>query len=129
MEHTSLSLYSRKEYMSNLTEIRTKHGSKAVVDAVRVDYPGFNKRLLSQCENPNKYGVRLVPEADKLVEALEAPKNRTERRKKANRYYFRLNDHGAKVLTELCKVMDCSSVQSLCELLIHKEAFKRGIRI
>lgn len=115
--------------MSNLTEIRVKHGSKAVIDAVRADYPGFNKCLLSQCENPNKYGVRLLAEANELVKALDAPKNRVERRKKKNRYYFRLTDHGAKALTELCRLMDCASVQSLCELLIQKEAFTRGIRL
>ena len=47
--------------MSSLTDSRVRHGAKACVEAVRADYPKFNKCLLSQCEAPEKYGVQLVP--------------------------------------------------------------------
>ena len=110
--------------MSSLTDSRVRHGAKACVDAVhRADYPKFNKCLLSQCEAPEKYGVQLVPEAAAAIKALDAPKNRADRRKKTNRYYFRLTDGGAEVLQQLC-----ASVQSLCEKLLEKEAKRRGIR-
>lgn len=115
--------------MSSLTDSRVRHGAKACVDAVhRADYPKFSKVLLSQCEHPEKYGVQLVPEAAAAIKALDAPKNRVERRKKTNRYYFRLTDGGAAVLQQLCEAMHCVSVQSLCEKLLEKEAKRRGIR-
>lgn len=114
--------------MSSLTDSRVRHGAKACVDAVRADYPKFNKCLLSQCEAPEKYGVQLVPDAAAAIKALDAPKNRSDRRKKTNRYYFRLTDGGAEVLQQLCEAMHCVSVQSLCEKLLEKEAKRRGIR-
>lgn len=115
--------------MSSLTDSRVRHGAKACVDAVhRADYPKFNKCLLSQCEAPEKYGVQLVPEAAAAIKALDAPKNRADRRKKTNRYYFRLTDGGAEVLQQLCEAMHRASVQSLCEKLLEKEAKRRGIR-
>ena len=115
--------------MSSLTDSRVRHGAKACVDAVhRADYPKFNKCLLSQCEAPEKYGVQLVPEAAAAIKALDAPKNRSDKRRKMNRYYFRLTDGGAEVLQQLCEAMHCASVQSLCEKLLEKEAKRRGIR-
>lgn len=115
--------------MSSLTDSRVRHGAKACVDAVhRADYPKFNKCLLSQCEAPEKYGVQLVPDAAAAIKALDAPKNRADRRKKTNRYYFRLTDGGAEVLQQLCEAMHCVSVQSLCEKLLENEAKRRGIR-
>lgn len=113
--------------MSSLTDSRVRHGAKACVDAVRADYPKFNKCLLSQCEAPEKYGVQLVPEAAAAVKALDAPKNRVERRKKTNRYYFRLTDDQAKILERLLKKNGYATVQSFCEELIRREALCNGI--
>ena len=104
--------------MSSLTDSRVRHGAKACVDAVhRADYPKFNKVLLSQCEHPEKYGVRLEPDAAAAIKALDAPKNRVERRKKTNRYYFRLTDGGAEVLQQLCEAMHCASSEPLRKAL------------
>lgn len=114
--------------MSSLTDSRVRHGAKACVDAVhRADYPKFNKVLLSQCEHPEKYGVQLVPDAAAAVKALDAPKNRVERRKKTNRYYFRLTDDQAKILERLLKKNGYATVQSFCEELIRREALCNGI--
>lgn len=114
--------------MSSLTDSRVRHGAKACVDAVhRADYPKFNKVLLSQCEHPEKYGVQLVPDAAAAVKALDAPKNRVERRKKTNRYYFRLTDDQAKILDRLLKKNGYATVQSFCEELIRREALCNGI--
>lgn len=114
--------------MSSLTDSRVRHGAKACVDAVhRADYPKFNKVLLSQCEHPEKYGVQLVPEAAASIKALDAPKNRVDRRKKTNRYYFRLTDDQAKILDRLLKKNGYATVQSFCEELIRREALCNGI--
>lgn len=120
-------LYGRKEPMSSLTESRIKHGLKTCVDAVRADYPRFNGILWSQCETPERYGVQLVPEAAALIKALDAPKSRADRRKKSNRYYFRLTDDQAKKLDKLLKKLGYSTVQSFCEAMIRQEANRNGV--
>ncbi len=38
-----------------------------IVETVRVLFPGFDKTLLSKCMSPEKYGVRLTPEAEDLL--------------------------------------------------------------
>lgn len=113
--------------MSSLRDIHARYGAKACIDAVRADYPKFNKCLLSQCEAPEKYGVQLVPEAAAAIKALDAPKNRADRRKKTNRYYFRLTDDQAKILDRLLKKNGYATVQSFCEELIRREALCNGI--
>lgn len=113
--------------MSRLTDSRIRHGAKACVDAVRADYPHFNRVLLSQCEAPERYGVQLVPEAAALIKALDAPKSRADRRRKSNRYYFRLTDDQAKKLDRLLKKLGYSTVQSFCEDIIRQEAVRNGV--
>lgn len=113
--------------MSSLRDSHARHGAKACVDAVRADYPKFNKCLLSQCESPEKYGVQLVPEAAAAIKALDAPKNRSEKRRKTNRYCFRLTDAQAKNLEKLLKKLGYATVQSFCEEFIRKEAERNGI--
>lgn len=113
--------------MSSLTDSRVRHGAKACVDAVRADYPKFNKCLLSQCEAPEKYSVQLVPEAAAAVKALDAPKNRSDKRRKVNRYYFRLTDEQAKKLDRLLKKLGYSTVQSFCEAVIRQEVSRNGV--
>lgn len=113
--------------MSSLADSRVRHGAKACVDAVRADYPKFNRCLLSQCEAPDKYGVQLVPEAAAAIKALDAPKNRSDKRRKVNRYYFRLTDEQAKKLDRLLKKLGYSTVQSFCEAVIRQEANRNGV--
>lgn len=116
--------------MSSLTDSRVRHGAKACVDAVpRADYPKFNKVLLSQCEHPEKYGVRLEPDAAAAIKALDAsgaPK--PEKRRKSCRFYFRLTKSGAAALQRLCETKGCATVQSLCERLFREEAERSGIQ-
>lgn len=111
-----------------LTDSRVRHGGRACVDAVRREgMHKFNKVLLSQCESSGKYGVQLRPEAAAAIKALDAPKNRVDRRKKTNRYYFRLTDDQAKILDRLLKENGYATVQSFCEELIRREALCNGI--
>lgn len=113
--------------MSSLTDSCNRHGTKACVNAVRADYPHFNRLLLAQCEAPERYGVQLVPEAAALIKALDAPKSRADRRRKSNRYYFRLTDDQAKKLDKLLKKLGYSTVQSFCEAMIRQEANRNGV--
>lgn len=111
-----------------LTDSRVRHGGMACVDAVRREgMHKFNKVLLSQCERSEKYGVQLKPEAAAAIKALDAPKNRADRRKKTNRYYFRLTDEQAKKLDRLLKKLGYSTVQSFCEALIRQEVSRNGV--
>ena len=111
-----------------LTDSRVRHGGRACVDAVRREgMHKFNKVLLSQCEYSEKYGVQLKPEAAAAIKALDAPKNRADRRKKTNRYYFRLTDDQAKKLDRLLKKLGYSTVQSFCEALIRQEVSRNGV--
>lgn len=111
-----------------LTDSRVRHGGRACVDAVRREgMHKFNKVLLSQCESSGKYGVQLRPEAAAAIKALDVPKKRVDRRKKTNRYYFRLTDDQAKILDRLLKKNGYVTVQSFCEELIRREALCNGI--
>lgn len=71
--------------------------------------------------------MQLVPEAAAAIKALDAPKNRSDKRRKVNRYYFRLTDEQAKKLDRLLKKLGYSTVQSFCEALIRQEVSRNGI--
>lgn len=115
--------------MSSIPDIRRKCGAAACVKAVRVEFPKFDRPLLAKCEHPEAYGVKLLPEAEALIKALEAegaPK--PENRKKACRFCFRLTKSGAAALQRLCEAKGCATVQSLCECLFREEADRNGIQ-
>ena len=71
--------------------------------------------------------MQLVPEAAASIKALDAPKNRSDKRRKVNRYYFRLTDEQAKKLDRLLKKLGYSTVQSFCEALILQEVSRNGV--
>ena len=41
---------------------------KEVIQALREEFPGFDKTLLSKVENPDKYGVRLLNRGEQILE-------------------------------------------------------------
>ena len=115
--------------MSSVSDIRRKCGASSCVKAVRVEFPRFDRYLLSKCEHPEDYGVMLKPEAKALIEALEAAgAAKSEKRKKCVRYCFRLTKSGAEALQRLCETKGCATVQSLCERLFREEAERSGIQ-
>lgn len=72
--------------MLHIKEFREERGIYAsqVVDVIRERYPGYDKYLNSKVENPEKYGVRLVNDAEQMLEdafqrTLSAPR-RPDRR-------------------------------------------------
>lgn len=113
--------------MSSLKETHARHGWRTVVDAIKPDFPGFDKQLLCKCEAPEKYAIQLIPEAQALVDSLDKPRKKPDKRKKTHRYCFRLTETGAEMLEKLCEAMNVATVQSLCEMLIRREAILHGI--
>ncbi len=55
--------------MFNMSEFIAKHGLKdgQAVGIVREKYPGYDKHLHSKIKSPDKYGVRLVPMAERYL--------------------------------------------------------------
>ena len=64
-----------QEHKRLLRDVRVSSGASAkeIVATVRKSYRGFDKTLQSKCENPDKYGVQLTPEALRLVLEEYAP--------------------------------------------------------
>lgn len=113
--------------MSSLKETHARLGWRTVVAAIKPDFPGFDKQLLCKCEAPEKYAIQLIPEAQALVDSLDKPRKKSDKRKKTRRYCFRLTESGAEMLEKLCEAMNVATVQSLCEMLIRREAILHGI--
>ena len=67
---------------------------KEVIQALREEFPGFDKTLLSKVENPDKYGVRLLNRWEQILEenfSNTAPAVRkVEKWKRPSRIQFRL---------------------------------------
>lgn len=61
-----------------LEDFRVRHPDikgTEIVETVRLLFSGFDKTLLSKCMNPGKYGIKLTPEAMKiLTDQLERSK-------------------------------------------------------
>ena len=72
-------------------------------------------------------GMYAAAEAAAAIKAMDAPKNRSDKRRKVNRYYFRLTDEQAKKLDRLLKKLGYSTVQSFCEALIRQEVSRNGV--
>ena len=66
------------------------------VAVLREKYDGFDKPLWSRCRHPEKYGVRLTAEAEKVLaeNGVEIKRKRRDIRSKAksNRIAFRTSD-------------------------------------
>lgn len=52
-----------------LKDFHVRSGLKAgeIVEAIRPLFPGFDKTLLTKCENPDRYGIQLSQRAMKLL--------------------------------------------------------------
>lgn len=64
-----------------------RRGCNIPVEAVEVlkeRFPGFDKPLLSRCRYPEKYGVRLTADAEKMLteKGVEIPRRRRDKRSK-----------------------------------------------
>lgn len=76
-----------------------RRGCDIPVEAVEVlkeRFPGFDKPLLSRCRYPEKYGVRLTADAEKMLteKGVEIPRRKRDKRSKgkSSRITFRTSE-------------------------------------
>lgn len=70
----------------DIRKYRLDHGLqvKEVVAIIKKQYPKYSKITHSMVENPHKYGVKLLPEAEALL--LESPETARKRGRHRNKY-------------------------------------------
>jgi hypothetical protein len=68
-------------------KFREKQGidNNAMIDLLSKYYPSYSKIVQSYINHPEKYGVRLTVEAERIVREAFAPKTTTERKVKRNK--------------------------------------------
>ena len=98
--------------MSDLRDLRLSSGIPAseIAEAVKQVFPKFDRYLLSKCEQPDLYGVALLPRGMKAARAL-APEIKPKK-KDGHRNQFRI----------YCR-MDESTYKRLIAQ-IHQDGFK-----
>lgn len=84
--------------------------AKTAVERMKDLYPGMSQAVYSMARNPEKYGVRLTPEARYLA-GLPSTKE-IENRAKKNRLVCRVSD---RTWTQLQEKLKGRSVQDLVE--------------
>lgn len=112
--------------MLNLKEIREKSGAKAreIAEVIKTEYAGFDRPLLSKAEQPEKYGICLIPKAEALVvkaycENALKPKKK-ENRTKAERVQCRLTESQYNSFIEALKHEGHATVQDGLQQIITK---------
>lgn len=72
--------------------------NKAIIEIVHSKYPGYDKYLHSKVNNPEKYGVRRIDEAEKLIEDtfIQKPQKPVRADKHRIRYSVRMRTTKAK---------------------------------
>lgn len=112
--------------MSDYVRYRDSKGltNSQMVKAVSTSYPGYTKIQHTMVNNPDKYGVCLLPEAERLIveaygegEGIKLPstKSRDCKRKKRNRLVVRLNDEMYNRVRDLMLRLHYDTVQSFLE--------------
>lgn len=112
--------------MSDYVRYRDSKGltNSQIVKAVSAAYPGYTKIQNTMVNNPDKYGVCLLPEAEKLIveaygegDGIRIPgvKRRDCNRKKNNRLTVRLNDEMYNRVRDLMFRLRYDTVQDFLE--------------
>lgn len=66
---------------------------RQMVAELRKEYPGYSKITHCMVENPGRYGVKLVPNAEeRLADAFPASVRRADRHRNRHRLYCRLSE-------------------------------------
>lgn len=76
--------------------------AKTAVERMKDLYPGMSQAVYSMARNPEKYGVRLTPEARKLAGYISTPELDRAQRAKPHRLTFRVSDRVYAALQEIC---------------------------
>lgn len=112
--------------MSDYVRYREEKGlsNNQIIRTVAEGYPGYTKIQNTMVNNPRKYGICLLPEAEKLLvdkfgegEGIKLPsvKRSESRRKKTNRLVVRLNDEMYNRVRDLMLRLRYTSVQAFLE--------------
>lgn len=108
-------------------------GCDIPVEAVAVlkeKYHGFDKPLWSRCRHPEKYGVRLTQEAEKLLRenGVEIPRRRRDKRskRKSNRITFRTSEAIFEALQRTVDIGNGETMQDAVEKAVL--AYLEGVR-
>lgn len=101
-----------------------KLSPREIVEVVQEDAPRFDRYLLSKCEHPEKYGIRLLNEIEQnLAEAfpLTVPEARKpERRKNPCRLYCRVGKPVYERLQRALRADGFETVQAGLNYIIGK---------
>ena len=96
-------------------------------------YPGFDKPLWSRCRHPEKYGVRLTAEADKMLaqKGVKIPRKRADRRSKAKskRITFRASDEIFAALQCKAEITGEGTMQELMERAVKAYLEEKNERV
>ena len=112
--------------MSDYIRYREEKGlsNNQIIRAIAEGYPGYTKIQNTMVNNPQKYGICLLPEAEKLLVdkfgegegiKLRGVKRSESRRKKSNRLVVRLNDEMYNRVRDLMFRLKYTSVQAFLE--------------
>ena len=112
--------------MSDYIRYRKEKGlsNNQIIRTVAEGYPGYTKIQNTMVNNPQKYGICLLPEAEKLLVdkfgegegiKLHGAKRSESRRKKSNRLVVRLNDEMYNRVRDLMLRLRYTSVQAFLE--------------
>ena len=112
--------------MSDYVRYREEKGlsNNQIIRTVAECYPGYTKIQNTMVNNPQKYGICLLPEAEKLLVdkfgegegiKLHGAKRSESRRKKSNRLVVRLNDEMYNRVRDLMFRLRYTSVQAFLE--------------
>ena len=112
--------------MSDYIRYREEKGlsNNQIIRTIAEGYPGYTKIQNTMVNNPQKYGICLLPEAEKLLVdkfgegegiKLRGVKRRESRRKKSNRLVVRLNDEMYNRVRDLMFRVRYTSVQAFLE--------------
>ena len=97
-----------------------KLSPREIVEVVQEDAPRFDRYLLSKCEHPEKYGIRLLNEIEQnLAEAfpLTAPEARKpDRRKNPCRLYCRV---GKRMYGQLQRALQADGFKTTQDGLVY----------
>ena len=112
--------------MSDYIRYREEKGlsNNQIIRTIAEGYPGYTKIQNTMVNNPQKYGICLLPEAEKLLVdkfgegegiKLRGVKRSESRRKKSNRLVVRLNDEMYNRVRDLMFRLRYISVQAFLE--------------
>lgn len=109
----------------NYTKFRVAHGidNNAMIALLQEDYPSYSKIVQSMINHPEKYGVRLIPAAERKLKKAFEPETETKpkvKRTKSNTLLVRLDDEAYDMVKDKMREMGFQSAQNFLEEIIKK---------